>query len=182
MEEKYEYMFFKYIYEKLKLKESVDKLSEEKVRLYDSKNVDKRISPYFGLLNRGSFEAFTEDEMNKVNELFSHEYEELLTEPLYSELTSFFDKTYKKYFFDNIRSNYTYYGPEEMEFLAPSDAITLSINYKRFDTEEEIFRKNEVLADMGNYIQEELAEKNNMKLAVIIYDEFSLNRGKTAQL
>ena len=182
MEDKYEYMFFKYIYEKLNLKELDEKLSNEKVRLYDSKNVDKRISPYFGLLNRGTFDAFTEEEMNKVNELFSHEYEELLVEPLYTELKSFFEKTYKKYFFDNNRSDYIYYGPTEMQYLAPSDAIALSINYTKFDNEDEMFRKNEVLANMGNYIQEELSEKSNMKLAVIIYDEFSLNSDKIFQL
>ncbi len=182
MEDKYEYMFFKYIYEKLKLKELDDKLSNEKVRLYDPKGVENRISPYFGLLNRGSFEAFSKDELNKANELLSHEYEELLAEPLYSKLTSFFDDTYKKYFFDNIKGDYIYYGPTEMQFLAPSDAIALSINYTKFDTEGEMFRRSEVIADVGNYIQEDLAEKNNMKLAVIIYDEFALNDDKIVKL
>lgn len=182
MEEKYEYMFFKYIYEKLNLKELDEKLSNEKVRLYDAKNVDSRISPYFGLLNRGSFETFTEEENKKATELLSHEYEELLTEPLYTKLKTFFDETYEKYFFNNNRSDYIYYGPVEIQFLAPSDAIALSINYTKFDTESEIFRKNEVLANVGNYIQEDLAEKVNMKLAVIIYDEFSLNSEKIVQL
>ena len=182
MEDKYEYMFFKYIYEKLNLKELDEKLSSEKVRLYDPKNVDKRVSLYFGLLNRGSFDALTEEEKNKAQELFSHEYEELLTEPLYSELKAFFDRTYKKYFFDSIESDYTYYGPAEINYLAPSDAIAFSINYTMFDNEDEIFRRNKVLADTANYIQKELAKKSNMKLAAIIYNEYALNREKIAQL
>lgn len=182
MEDKYEYMFFKYIYEKLNLKDLDDRLSNEKVRLYDPKNVDERISPYFGLLNRGSFESFTKEEMDKSNELFSHEYEELLTEPLKSELSSFFEKTYKKYYFDNVKDKYVYYGPAEIKFLAPSDAIALSINYTRFDNEDEMFRREEVITEIANYIQEDLADKSNMKLAAVIYDEFSLNRDKIVQL
>lgn len=181
MEYKYEYIFFKYIYEKLDLMKLDEKLAFENIKMYDVDNVDKRISKYFALMNKGTAINFSENDQKKYNYYFSKELDELLQEPLYSEVKEFVLNTYENYFFSAVKSEYMYYGPSSFEYMAPTDSIVLGINYVKFDIDsldydKELERQDGIIVDMLNYIQTDLASSNKIKLSAIAYNEISLNQ------
>lgn len=179
MEYKYEYMFFKIIFKKLNLSELERKLESEKIKPYDEKNMNDRISKYFALLNRGTSINFTEEESEIFNYYFSKEINELTVEPLYSEVESFIMKTYEKYFFSEAKEQYIYYGPASFEYMAPTDSIALGINYQKYGfnySDKELERQEGVIVDMLNYIQNDLAKISGIKLSAIAYNEIALNQ------
>ena len=68
-----------------------------------------------------------------------------------------------------------------MEFMAPSNAIALGINYLKYDLDDdnydkELERQEGIVVDMLNYIQRELSKKYNMNLAAIAYNEVTLSQ------
>lgn len=181
MNYKYEYIFFKNLYQNLNLKEFDIKLEENGIKPYDKANMNSRISKYFALMNEGDFNGFSPEEKEKYNLYFSKELDELLNEPLYSEVSGFINRTYETYFFKNRSDRYMYYGPASYEYMAPTDAIVLGINYVKYDNEKENYDKElenqeDVIIQIANYIQDELSEKYNLKLAVIPYNEIALNQ------
>ena len=181
MNYKYEYIFFKYLYEILNLKECDNKLETSGIEPYDKENMGNRISKYFALKNEGNNNEFSPEDKEKFNLYFSKELDELLNEPLYSEVRNFVARTFETYFFSNISEKYMYYGPSSYEYMAPTDAIVLGINYVKFDIENEnydetINNQEDVIIEVATFIQEELAEKSNLKLAAIPYNEIALNQ------
>ena len=184
MNYKYEYIFFKEIYDRLNLKELDDRLTNEGIKPFDKEHVDQRISKYFAFMNEGTASHFSKEDSEKFHEYFSRELSELEREPLYSEVRDFVLRTYENYFFSDKKDDYIYYGPVSFDYMAPSDAITLGINYVKFDIkaasdmeyERELQRRDGVVVDMMNYIQTELARKMGMKLAALAYDEVTFNQ------
>ena len=176
---KYEYIFFKDLYSRLNLKKLDSVLTNEGIKPVDEENMDQRISKYFAFLNEGTSRNFSEEELEKFHEYFSRELYELEQEPLYSEVRDYVLRTYEKFFFSEIKDNYIYYGPVSFEFMAPSDAITLGINYIKFDIkansdreyERELERQDGVIVDMMNHIQTNLAKETGIKLAAVAYNE-----------
>ena len=179
MEYNYEYMFFKYIYKKLNLQELDNSLQGKGIKPIDIKNIESRISKYFALLNRGDITNFTSEEKMEFNRLFSKEINNLSIDD--SSLISFIEQTYVKYFHLDGEVKYIYYGPDSMEFMAPSNAIALGINYLKYDLDDdnydkELERQEGIVVDMLNYIQRELSKKYNMNLAAIAYNEVTLRQ------
>ena len=184
MNYKYEYIFFKELYNKLNLSELDDKLTNEGIKPIDEENVDKRISKYFSFMNEGTNINFSKEDTEKFNSYFSKELSELEQEPLYSEVKDFVLRTYENYFFSEALDDYIYYGPNTYDFMAPSDAITLGINYSisgikansDMEYEKELQRQDGIIVDMMNYIQTDLAKEKGIKLAAISYNELVSNQ------
>ena len=175
----YEYVFFKYIYEKLELKKLEEKLLNKGIKIYDSGHANERISKYFSLLNKGNSKYFDAKTNETFLEYFNKELSEILNSDNYDEIIKFVESTYKTYFFSNIKDNYVYYGPANFEYMAPSDSIAIGLNYVKYDNEgsEEDSLDSEVfVVDMLNYIQTDLSKEKNMKLAAISYNEVTLNQ------
>ena len=178
---KYEYIFFKELYDRLELKKLDDRLTNEEIKPVDEENADKRISKYFAFMNKGTAVHFSREDLEKFGDYFSKELFELEREPLYSEVRDFVLRTYENYFFSDKKDDYIYYGPVSFDFMAPSDAITLGINYVKFDINAasdmeydlELQRRDVVVVDMMNYIQTDLAKEKGIKLAAVAYDEFT---------
>lgn len=182
MEYKYEYMFFKYLYKILDLKNLDDKLSKEKIKMIDENNSNKRISKYFALINKGNSSEFSEIEKKEYEKLFSNDLEELCKEINEEVINNFIKKTYEKYFHLNIDFKYIYYGPTSFEYMAPSDSIVIGLNYEKYNIEdddnfeEELSRQEEIVVKVLNYIQNDLAKENKIKLSAIAYNEIALSQ------
>lgn len=178
---KYEYVFFKYLYEKLNLKELEEQLTNNGIKAYDEDNISKRIAKYFSLVSTGTNVNFSNEDLDRFNTYFSKSINELTKEPLYSEVVSFILKTYQNYFYSNAKERYKYYGPSSFEYMAPTDSIVLGINYIKFDLPEEqydqeLLRQEKVIVDILNYIQTNLSKKSGIKLSAISYNEVVLNQ------
>lgn len=175
----YEYVFFEYIYKKLNLQSLDVQLNSGGIRpnIVNEESFQKRISPYFILINTGDTENFTPEEQKEFIRLFSNINDISNRDALYQ----FIERTYKKYFFSKIKEEYTFLIPGNYEYAFPSDAIVLGITYNKFDIncpdekyEEELVREDRVICNIINYIQEKLAEEFQIKLCVKRIDEYSL--------
>ena len=73
--EKYEYIFFLYIFNKLNLKNYENYCYQNGIKIYDGENTipELRFSKYFSLQNTGKTEYFSEDEKIKFNKYFELE-------------------------------------------------------------------------------------------------------------
>ena len=176
MKEKYKYMFMKYLYNKLGLKQLEDNLINSGIKMQELDS--KEISRFFKILNNVDEGILTGELLEKYNYYFSLEFNTLCIPEIEKEVFKFINETYKLLLFTKTDAKYLYYGPLNYKYMAPSDAIVLGFYYKEFDIDvgDEEFRKihfkNEVLvANNLNYVQNVLGPENNMKIAVIKYNE-----------
>lgn len=180
MEKLYENLFLKYIYHVLNLKEDEEILKSNGITPYYKKNTISDFSEFFGLLNRGSFNEFTEQEKEIMRKITNIKTDDISFENQeFKFITDFIENTYDKYFFSNIDSKYIFYGPESFEYYAPSDAIALGFYYNQFENyenDEQLFKNNSIINNILNKIQFSKAPTKNIKLAVIKYNEFIINK------
>jgi len=186
--EKYEYMFFMGIYIKLGLKNYEEILEKQGIKEYEGEvnNEQLKFSKYFSFLNEGTTENFSEAEQIRFKKYFTLEIFQILSDPnLKKEVLSFVESTAQKYFFTEKESKYKYYGPATMEYMAPTDAIVFGIDYNKFNlkekgnTEEKIEKNEQIISDVINEIQFNLAPQHNMKIAVIKRNEFAISQQYT---
>ena len=183
MDEKYEYMFLMYVYKVLGLN-NYEKMLEvagiEQINFRENDDLFK----YFSLLNNGDTELFTEEELKELNFLDCYQLKEIFSnDELRGKCEEFLNRTYKKYFFSNtVDSDYIYYGPATFEYIAPSDAIVLGLNYRKFVDEKEgedydttLLNQDRIISSIINNIQENSEEMSNMKIAVIEQNESVLS-------
>lgn len=180
MEEKYDYLFVKYLYDKLNLNESEKKFDEKGVLPYYS---DLTENKFFCILNDGNLEKLSEDEKKKLELFGLMNYSDIMkNESLKNELYSFLETTYKKFYFDESEEiTYNYYGPTDFEYMAPSDAIVLGFDYRKTVPEKDgipydtlLEENDKTVCDELNHIQDS-AEGLGLKVAVIRRDEFLIN-------
>lgn len=184
MNEKYQYMFLMYMYNLLGLKDYEKSLEEAGIQKIEySENGD--LFKYFSLLSSGDTELFTDEESAELELLSSHELKDILdSDVLKSKCENFLNRTYRKYFFSNSTGkDYVYYGPLSSNYMAPDDAITLGINYRKFieekeneDYEETLSRQEDAVYSVINDIQESRAPSLNLKVAVIEQTELTLSK------
>ena len=177
----YKYVFFKYLYNKLGLNKLDEMLLNENIKMIDEENVNKRISKYFSLLNEGDIEEFNEIEKHFYQKYFSQDMEVIEQENISDEVIEFIKKTYQKFFHLNDDFTYKYYGPKDDIFMAPSDCIVIGLNYSKFDLDTndydmELQRQERIVVKILNYIQNEVARKNNLKLAALSFNEITLSQ------
>lgn len=179
MEEKYKYVFFYYLYNKLNLK--TIELEFEKNGIiptdFEFNNVYKKISKYFSLVNKVDDSRLTEELKNKYHNYFSLSVEELLDKERQNEIFQFLESTYKLMLFPNINEKHCFYGPLNDNYMAPRDSVVLGFNYYEFDIPNENFdeiydMREEFICEVLNYIQITLSQKIGMTIAVIKYNEY----------
>ncbi len=170
----YKYLFLKKIYDELNLKEIEKNLPNKKIMpLTIEKNENYEIiSHYFFLINNVNLKALNSEQLQKFHTLFSKRNEEL-SEAELKEVNEFMEKTYSLLLFPDVDSNYVYYGAINDKYVAPRDAIVIGLYYDAF-IESEDFEIENNLADIVNYIQFELAKKINKKVAVLTYNQLTL--------
>lgn len=171
----YKYMFLKYIYEKLKLKEIEKQLIYENINSLNVMADDKYdiISKYFFLLNRIDIKNLSNEQLEKFHKYFSKDIRKFNEEET-KEVIQFINETYPLMLFPDTTSKCVYYGPIDDNYICPRDAIALGLYYDAFGDYDDFELENK-LAPIINYIQFELAKNINCKVAVIPFNQMTLD-------
>lgn len=170
----YKYLFFKRIYNELNLKSIEDKMLEEKIKPLSviEESDYEIISNYFFLLNEPNLQSLNPIQLEKFHNLFSKKISDLSQAELKSAL-DFINNTYDLMLFPNSDTNYVYYGPISNNYICPRDAIAIGLYYDAF-AECNDFEVRNKLARVVNYIQFDLAKKINKKIAIILFNQITL--------
>lgn len=170
----YKYLFFKKIYDELKLNQIEKELPKKKImplKVVQDENYDI-ISNYFFLLNDLNLDGLSNEQLQEFHNYFSKKIKDL-TEIELHNINEFIEKTYSLLLFPKGDEKYVYYGAINTDYTAPRDAIAIGIYYDVF-VEADDFEIENNLAEIINYIQFELAKKINKKIAVIAYNQITL--------
>ncbi len=172
--ENYKYLFLKRMYELLGLKDLEKKFPEVKIhplKVEPNEEYDL-ISPYFFLLNEVHLESLNPEQLEKFRYYFSKKPKDLSSQEL-DEIMDFMKETYPLLLFPKGDMTYVYYGPINDDYCCPRDAIALGLYYDAFASEEDFEIENH-LADVVNCIQSELAPQIGEKVAVIPFNQLTL--------
>lgn len=178
MEDKYKYMFLRYIYKIANLGAIETKLEEGKVvGNIGSSPEYPQISKYFSLMNEVDTSKLNIEQKNQFESYFSQSLNELCKPDKEDEINKYLMETYKTVLFPDIEAKTLYYGPVNDKYIAPRDAVVLGFNYRKFDIpDDENFDKNleiqdSLICSLLNYIQSQIGPAINMKIAVLKYNE-----------
>ena len=181
MKEKYQKLFFKYLFDLLKLNEyeailinkKIDYIENEIIMCQEEINC-KNISKYFYLLNNVNLDALSEEEKNYLNII----HEDLIDD----NVISFLNKTYEKVLLIDSNNLMISYGPTmDNNYTAPGDAIVLGIKYDQYGfakakvkNAEQVRMEEKVVSDIIKQIE----TKSPIKIKIIVYSEIyeKLNR------
>lgn len=181
MENNYKYFAFKYIYEKIGLNQVESELITNGIKYLDYQDEEdslyRTISKFFNLKNNIDISLLSEEELEMFKKYFSIPIEEVLNNnALLNEIYSFILKTIPKVLFPKVEENHCYYGPLNINYIAPRDSIVLGFNYYEFDIEEnfdEVYDKQQqIICDALNNIQFNLSSSLEYVVSVIKYNEF----------
>lgn len=176
MKEKYKYLIFRKLYQQLSLNKIEQKLVNNGVAGINNDGFSK----YFCLLNEIYEEQLPANYIEQYKKYFSLPMEQLLSKELENVLDNFLEQTYRYLLFKKIDEDYLYYGPVNDNYVAPTDAIVLGLCYEEFNiNDDESFDQKhkiqeDLICDICNNIQFDLANRVNKKIAVITYNEYSL--------
>lgn len=177
MNEKYEQMTLKFLYEILNLDMYEKKLIDGGVKSLVS---DER-NGYFSLLSSGNTDLFTDDEIEKLEAFEGMDIDEIFNDKVFKEkCIDFLRATYEKYYFQNVKGEYNCYGSYDYDHIAPDDAFVLGLNYFKFidngiaDYDKEIERQDGIVCDVINDIQFNVAEKLKLKVSVLKQTEIDI--------
>lgn len=170
----YKYVFFKELYNSLKLKNLEQKLINENIKPLDIIEGDKYkiISNFFFLLNDVNLENLSKKQLSKFYEYFSKDIN-LLSKHEMDEIIDFVRETYSLVLFPTTNQQYIYYGPINDNYICPRDAIAIGLYYNAFGCYDDFELENK-LASIINYIQFDLAKGSNYKISVIPFNQISL--------
>lgn len=171
----YKYLLSLKIYKDLNLSEMEIKLEEQSVRSLEVQDDEtyKKFSNYFFLVNDVNINKLNESQKDQFYKLFSRDLKTLKESEL-KEMYDFIEETYQLIIFPDVKDDYVYYGPVNNLYICPKDAIALGLVYDCF-SEGEDFEVENKINDVINTIQFDLAKKINKKVAVIPYNQITLN-------
>lgn len=181
MENNYKYFAFKYTYEKLGLKEIEEELLAKGIQCLDFQNEEsslyRSISKFFVLKNNVDIKELTSEEQELFKQYFTLPVNDIVNNPsLLNEINSYIEKTLQRVLFPKIEENHLYYGPINMNYVAPRDSIVLGFEYYEFKIEENFdeayVSQQRIICDALNNIQFNLAAKMGCQVSVIKYNEF----------
>ena len=174
MIEKYRLLFFRYLYEKLKLNEIEKKLEDNKIEYITDEKLMcqeeilcKKYSKYFYLLNKIDLSFIKKEEI---------EYLKLLDQNavIDNDIINFLERTYVNAFFHNSRKKINYYGIPNDSYFVDGDCLILGLKYDelgfatgRLKTKKEIEKNDEIIND----ITKEIETNQMFKVKVIRYNE-----------
>ena len=171
----YKYLFLKDIYSALNLYSVEQQLLADRVKPLNIVNNENYalISKYFFLLNNVNITNLSSDQLEKFHFYFSRDINKLSAQELINA-KKFIDETYDIILFPKTEDKCVYYGPISDNYICPRDAIVFGLYYDAFG-EYKDFELNNKLADIINYIQFDLAKKINKKVAVIPFNQLTLD-------
>ena len=171
MIDNYRILFFRYLYEKLNLKEIEDYLEKNNINYIDNDNLmcnEEKIcfhySKYFYLLNDINFELLNSEGIAYLKSINKDSF-------LDSNIINFLESTYKRVLFNNFGK---YYGPHSDQYYVNGDYIVLGIKFdelgfasRNIKTRKEIENNNNIVDSIISKIENNL----NYKIKIIKYNE-----------
>ena len=134
---------------------------------------------FFYIRNNLHIENLSSDESKfLMNKIINDEYE------FDTETEDFIRKTYKRVIAElplQEQEAYINYGPEVEYFYAPSNALIIGLRYDEKDRNNLIDKKI-ILEDYISMLENDISNKLNLSVRVIIYDSSSIKKNETAKL
>ncbi len=170
----YRLLYFKYIYDKLNLKEIEEYLINNKINyIIDEKLMSKeelicsKNSKYFYLLNDISFDLLNEKELSYLKNVN-------VDNNINEEVINFLEQTYKKVFFNNPRNLDKYYGIVSEFYHINGEYIVLGFKFEELGFVSKIMKKRKEIEEINLIIDDVIKkiESNNLlALKVFKYNE-----------
>lgn len=174
MIEKYRVLFFRYLYQKLKLNEIEDYLINNKINcitnvnnMCEEEKICSKYSKYFYLLNDIELFMLNEDELMYLRRVRE---DSELTE----KLIEFLNNTYEKVMLSDSRGKNKYYGAMSDSFMAKDNQIVLGLKRDEMGFSAHKLKTMEEMKHDDIIIKEviEKIEKNSVfDIKVIKYNE-----------
>lgn len=175
IKDKLQQMLLEIIFDELGLEtieQSLLKAGIKSKEIYNSNN-EKIVSNYFFLCNDVMLENLNVIELNRIKRYFEQDNISMKDK---KEFKKFIDSIKLKLLIENSEESYINWGYDPLEHSAPSDAIVLACHYLEFSDEDFTDEKDELLCKELNKIQEELAPKAGLKVAVLRFNDKPLSR------
>lgn len=170
MKDKIKIMLTKIIYDRLGLYEYELMLEQDNVMPKKINNPNNYMiaSKYFFLLNDINFNHLTEEEKRSLENLINLNNDK--------ELKKYLEQIMGKLLISDSSDEYINYsniiGPSNYQYLAPRDAITFALHYiNNGISEEEMTRKESLIVNIANILQDKVGPSHNVKLAILLFDE-----------
>ena len=174
MIDKYRLIFFRYIYDKLNLKEVERYLESNSIEyiinnalMCKEEKLCYNYSKYFYLLNNIDFSLLTKDELDYFNSINENSI-------IDNKMIDFLEKSYYKVFFGNPNFTEKHYGPSSNSYYVKGDCIVLGLKYNelgfstgKIKTRLEIENNNKIIVD----VIEKIESNKNYQVKVLKYNE-----------
>lgn len=187
----YRKLFTEYIMQKLNLKKYDEEITNSGLDFIPNKEQDMDIYQYFSSEELKYFYIRNNIYIEKLEK----EEEDLLQEKIENKnydldekSKKMIEQTYKKVILEDVLRNgkkcITNYGPDSSSFMAPNDAIIIGIRYDEFlenglsDKEWDELHDKQLLyiVELRNKMQENLKQEIQIPIAILKYNEFSVNK------
>lgn len=174
MSESYRVLFFRYLYDKLKLKVIEDYLEKNNIEYINNEKLmseeEKLCHPYskyFYLLNEIDLSPLNNEEKDYFNNI-------KVDNVMDNQLTIFLETTAKRVFFSHLSELNRYYGPISDSYYVNGDYIVLGLKYNELGfATGKIKTRGEIEYNMKiiNDIIKKIENNNVYKIKVIKYNE-----------
>lgn len=186
----YRKLFTEYIIQKLDLQKYEKEIEESGLNFLANKTEDMDIYQYFSseilkyvyIRNNIYIEKLNDEEKAFLQKKIEENKQELD-----KEAEQFIEKTYQKLIFEDItKDNKLYiiqYGPDSRNFFAQNNSVVIGIRYDEFEynglddeTWDKLHDKQLIYLDsLIEKMKKELETKLPVPIAIIEYDQFSVN-------
>ena len=174
MKEKYRVIFFRYLYQKLKLEEIEKKLVDNNIgfvtsesQMCDEEKTCYKYSKYFYLLN--------DIKVSKLNNTEKHFLELIHDDTSLNErIENFLESTYQNILFDNIIGKDKYYGPPIDTYMAKTNQIVIGFKRDEMGFAAHKLKTRKQIEDDDKIIKEiieELEKNKQFNIKIITFNE-----------
>lgn len=162
-------MLFEIIYDELQLNEVDNYLFSQNILGKQINNHSQYpiLSRYFTLQNKVTFERLKDEEKHILN----HYIENMNNTETKKNLYNFLRDHKLKLLLPQTKESYLYWGPMNVKYMAPSDAIVLGFNYIEFSNKYDSQEQGKIIEQVLNNIQSGSQAKVGYKVAIIKYNE-----------
>lgn len=185
----YRYFLTEYLIKKLALKEFDEEISNSGLDFSTVKEASMDIYQFFSSSILQFFYIRNDLYLNRLTESekeFLRKRVQNRKVVIDDEILSFIERTYQKVIFKDVFHNGTscmaFYGPENLNFSAPNNAVVVGFRYDEFDMRglrdeewQDIYDKQTYfLYSLLKRMNEELKTKLEVPVTVIQYNDFSI--------
>ncbi len=174
MIDSYRLLLFKYLYEKLNLKEfennieknNINYIINEKLMCGEEK-ICYHYAKYFYLLNDININELNQEELKYLSDLNKEAN-------IDNKISKFLETTYKKVLFSNQDSLEKYYGPINETYHVKGNYIVLGLKFEEYGFVSRVIKKRKEIENINLIIDniiKKIEDNKNYNVKVIKYNE-----------